>query len=158
MFLTEYETIVVIRPDIGGDAIEALLDKLRDVVRVGEGKLIAITHWGRKKLAYEIKKHTRGVYVHIHYLAPRSLILEIERNLRISDAVLRFLTVQLAEKLRAEDRTEAEYQRPEYDLAEDDSESTEVDIFAAPEMSADMIPEDDFGDADPVRGIDGAAE
>ena len=89
MHLTEYETTVVVRPDIGGDAIEATLDRVREAVRGRGGKLIAINHWGKKRLAYPIKKHSRGVYVHAQYLGKADLVAEVERNLRISDTVLR---------------------------------------------------------------------
>ena len=98
MTFTEYETTVVMRPDIGGDAIEATLDKLRGHVSSG-GKLIAIDHWGRKRLAYEVKKHNRGVYVHTHYLGAGQMVAELERDLRLSEDVLRFLTVRLADSI-----------------------------------------------------------
>ena len=118
MVLTEYETTVVIRPDIGGDAVEATLDRLRDVVRSAGGKLVAINHWGKKKLAYEINKHARGIYVHTHYLGANTLVQELERNLRISDNVLRYLTVRLAEGVKADEREEKAYVRPQYEVEE----------------------------------------
>ena len=118
MHLTEYETTLVIRPDIGGDAVETTLDKVREVVKNGGGKLVAISHWGKKKLAYEIEKHARGIYVHTHFLGGNQLVTELERNLRISDNVLRFLTVRMAEGIAAEEREEQAYVRPQYE-AED---------------------------------------
>ncbi len=118
MLMTEYETTVVLRPDLGGDAIEATLDRVRDVVKGGGGKLLGIDHWGKKKLAYEIDKHGRGVYVHTHYLGKGGLVAELERNLRISDTVVRYLTVKLAEQVSPDDREEKQYVQPQYDAEE----------------------------------------
>ncbi len=114
--LTEYETTLVLRPNIGGDAIEATLDKMRGVIADG-GKLLAIDHWGKIRLAYEIDEHTRGVYIHTHFLGAGQMVAEIERNLRLSEDVLRYLTVRLADGVDPGGREAVEYERPEYDAA-----------------------------------------
>lgn len=137
MHMTEYETIAVIRPDIGGDAVETTLDRLREVVKAQGGKLLGIDHWGKKKLAYEIKKHTRGIYVHTHFLGGNKLVQELERNLRISDNVLRFMTIRMAEDVAADTREEKAYVRPQYD-ADTGADDTEDDL--------------DFGGQDDDRG------
>ena len=128
MHLTEYETTLVVRPDVSGDNVEAMLDRVREVVRGQGGKLVAINHWGKRKLAYEIAKQTRGIYVHTHYLGPQHLVAELERNLRISDIVMRFLTVRLAEKVLPDERQEREYVRPQYDAAD---EVVHEEVFTA---------------------------
>ena len=64
MLMNHYETTVVLKPDVGGDTIEAALDRVRDVVNGQGGKLLEIDHWGKKRLAYEIQKHTRGILTH----------------------------------------------------------------------------------------------
>lgn len=118
MMFTEYETTVVIRPDLSGDAIETMLDRVRDVVRDGGGKLLAIDHWGKRKLAYPMKKQSRGIYLHTHYLGGSKLVAELERNLRINDTVLRYLTVRMAQDVDPTERVEKEYVAPQYDADE----------------------------------------
>lgn len=125
MSLTEYETTVIIRPDIGGDAVEGTLDRVREVIKSRGGKLLAINHWGKRKLAYEIAKHARGVFVHTHFLGENTLVRELERNMRINENVLRFMTIQLAKNVDAEGREEKAYERPQYDL--DDGSDDEKD-------------------------------
>ena len=139
MQMVEYETTVVIRPDVGGEAIESTLDKVRDAVSSKGGHVLAINHWGRKKLAYEIQKQTRGIYVHTHYLGRADLVAEVERNLRISDNVLRFLTVKMDDGVTLADRTVQEYVAPEYDAAlaaSTDDEAGEDGVEAASEGKA----------------------
>jgi small subunit ribosomal protein S6 len=156
MHLTEYETTVVVRPDIGGDAIEATLDRVREAVRGRGGKMIAINHWGKKRLAYPIKKHTRGVYVHAQYLGKTDLVAEVERNLRISDTVLRFLTVKVAINVDPASKTEVAYARPQYEVEEamaaDEAQGSD-DLAAprgeaTPEEAADEVVSEEDAPAD----------
>jgi small subunit ribosomal protein S6 len=136
MQMTEYETTLVIRPDIGGDAVETLLDKVREVVKA-DGKLLGISHWGKKKLAYEISKQARGIYVHTHYLGKNTLVSELERNLRISDHVLRFLTVRLASEVDGAELEEKAYERPQYDVDEPEEPEADADADESSEGSFD---------------------
>ena len=125
--MTEYETTMVLKPELGGDQIEAVLDRVREVLRGQQGKLLAINHWGKKKLAYEIAKQGRGTYVHAHYLGRGPLVGELERNLRINDGVLRFMTVRMASDVAADSREEVAYTRPEYDALEPSADDAAQD-------------------------------
>ena len=118
MLMNEYETTLVLRPDISGETIEGALDRVRDVVSKTGGKLLSIDHWGKKRLAYEIQKHTRGIYVQASFLGAGPLVGELERNLRINASVLRFLTLKLASGVNADDRETKDYVKPEYDAVE----------------------------------------
>jgi small subunit ribosomal protein S6 len=111
MQLTEYETTLVLTPDLTVDGIERSLERVRTAVGRG-GKLLAINHWGRRKLAYEIAKHSRGIYVHTHYLGNGAVVSELERNLRISEDVLRYLTVKLADDVHPDSRDAHQYVAP----------------------------------------------
>jgi small subunit ribosomal protein S6 len=156
MQMTEYETTLVVRPDIGGDAVELLLDKVREIIKGGSGKLLAINHWGKKKLAYEIEKQARGIYVHTHYLGKNTLVSELERNLRISDQVLRFLTIRLADQVDMAEREEKAYERPEYDAIDSEADELEAqdgdgdddDSGYGRERSRDRDRDRDRGDRD----------
>lgn len=148
--MTEYETTMVVRPDIGGDAIEAMLDRVREAVRKKGGKLLAINHWGKKKLSYPIKKQARGVYVHTQYLGKDDLVAELERNLRISDSVLRFLTIAVAKGVDVSSYQEKEYVRPQYEL-EDASASEEAEVTAEAHAPAHED-EPDAGAGDEEQG------
>lgn len=141
MLMTEYETTVVLRPDLGGDNVEATLDRVRDVVKNGGGKLLAINHWGKKKLAYEIKKNVRGIYVHTQYLGPSNLVAELERNLRISENVLRYMTIQVAKGVDPASKEEKAYVRPSYEVEE--VEKDEAPAFASGEEYEEEGGDDD---------------
>ena len=135
MLMNEYETTLVLRPDIGGETIEGALDRVRDVVSKESGKLLSIDHWGKKKLAYEIQKHTRGIYVQANFLGAGNLVSELERNLRINSSVLRFLTLKIASGINADDRESKDYVKPEYD-AVDAEAAAPAEAAPAPAVEA----------------------
>ncbi len=147
MLMTEYETTMVMRPDLGGDAIETTLDRVREVVKTGGGKLLAINHWGKKKLAFDIKKQARGIYVHAQYLGQKGLVAELERNLRITDNVLRYETIRVATEVDPSTREEKAYVKPQYEAAAE--EPAEREEAAAP-AEEEAAPAEEF-EAEPAE-------
>ncbi len=103
----EYETTYILRPDISNDGISTVNNKVRGVIEAGGGNLLKVENWGRRKLAYEVKKNLKGVYLFFNYLGPAGLVEEIERNLRLSDSVIRYYSVRVAENVDATTRTTA---------------------------------------------------
>ena len=101
----EYETIFILRPDLANDAISAVNTKVRTVVEGGGGKLLKIENWGRRKLAYEVKKQLKGIYLFFSYLGTAGLVEEVERNLRLTDSVIRYYSVKIAENVDPAART-----------------------------------------------------
>src|SRR5262245_45820780 len=95
----EYETIFIVRPDLANEAIAAVNTKMRGVVEGGGGKLLKIENWGRRKLAYEVKKQLKGIYLFWKYLGDAGLVEEVERNLRLSDQVIRYYSVKVADNV-----------------------------------------------------------
>lgn len=91
----EYETIFIVRPDSEVDTIREVNNRVRRVINDASGKLLRVENWGKRKLAYEMKKNNKGIYLYWRYLANPDLIFEIERNLRMLDAVLRYMTVKV---------------------------------------------------------------
>ena len=95
MIYSEYETIYIVRPEMPEDAHKALSDKVAGIIEKGSGIVLTLDDWGKRKLAYPIRKNNKGHYVYFNYVGPSDLIAELERQLRIDDQLLRFLTVKL---------------------------------------------------------------
>jgi len=95
--LREYETIFLVRPDLAEDLVDKIVERLRGVVQREGGKVIKVENWGKKKVAYEVKKHLRAVYVRFVYLGNTHMVAEFERNLRMTDDVLKYQSVKLAD-------------------------------------------------------------
>ena len=95
----EYETTYILRPDVSNENISAVNSKVRGIIEAGGGNLLKVENWGRRKLAYEVAKQLKGVYLFFNYLGPAGLVEEIERNLRLSDQVIRYYSVKTAENV-----------------------------------------------------------
>ncbi|HKY41055.1 MAG TPA: 30S ribosomal protein S6 [Polyangiaceae bacterium] len=91
----EYETIYVLRPDVARDSQEKIAQRMGEAVTREGGKLTTIENWGRRQLAYAVKKAKRGVYVYVKYVGGGGAVAEVERNLRMLDDVLKYQTVQV---------------------------------------------------------------
>jgi small subunit ribosomal protein S6 len=88
-----YETIYVMRPDVAQEAAAKVSHRVQEVVEREGGKLTLVETWGRRQLAYPVKKFKRGVYVYVQYVSGGGLVSELERNLRMLDEVIKFQTV-----------------------------------------------------------------
>jgi small subunit ribosomal protein S6 len=95
----EYETIYILRPDCTNDQIAAVNQKIRGVIEAGGGNLLKVENWGRRKLAYEVKKQLKGIYLFFNYLGAAGLVEEVERNLRLLDQVIRSYSVKVGENV-----------------------------------------------------------
>ncbi len=93
--MRRYETIIIIDPDLSDETRAPVINRVTELIPQFEGTLILIDEWGAKKLAYEIKKKSRGFYVRVDYCGNGALVSEIERFFRIDDRVLKFMTVLL---------------------------------------------------------------
>ncbi len=72
---------------------------MSDALEREQGKLVKVEAWGRRKLAYPIGKQRKGVYVYLKYVGGGGLVAEVERNLKLQDAVVKFMTVQTADEV-----------------------------------------------------------
>ena len=95
----EYETIYILRPDSTSDVIAQVNQKVRGVIEAGGGNLLKIDNWGKRKLAYEVKKQLKGIYLFFSYLGTAGLLEEVERNLRLTDSVIRYYSVKIDENV-----------------------------------------------------------
>ncbi len=108
-----YETMIVFRADLQEAGTKEQVERARKLLE-GNGAVIAGMHeWGLRELAYEIEKERRGYYVLAEYTGTAAAVVELERNLKLSDAVLRFVSVRqekdapLAAEVPRDDRAES---------------------------------------------------
>ena len=118
--MKEYELTVVIHPDLEAD-LETPLTKVRGIIEAAGGKIAREDNWGKKKLAYTIKRQEFGVYVYMDVELPAEAPLKISNTLNITDEVVRYLLVRVDEKGRAL-LEEAKKRAAERGETEEDSE------------------------------------
>ena len=87
--------MLIVNPAVEAERHSEILDRLRATVERAKGTVVGVDDWGKKKLQYEIKGETEGVYSVITFKATPQTLAEVERVLGITDDVLRFMTVRL---------------------------------------------------------------
>ncbi len=99
--MVRYESMYILKPALEDEQREALVAKFSGIVTAEGGEIEQIDEWGNKKLAYPIDYINEGYYVLMTFKAPPTLPLELERNYKINDNVMRFMVIKLDEKKEA---------------------------------------------------------
>lgn len=92
-----YESVFIARQDIAAPQAEALADSFTSIIEAQGGKVTKRENWGLRNLAYKVKKNRKGHYVLFNIDGPAAAIAEMERNMRIHEDVLRYMTVRVEE-------------------------------------------------------------
>lgn len=96
--MRKFETLLLLSPEMSAENREGILSALGAVIEREGGSMAEVDHWGMRDLAYPVQKQMRGYYVRLVYNAPSALVAELERNIRITDGIFKFVTVRLAEE------------------------------------------------------------
>ncbi len=93
--MREYETIYILRPDTPNDKVADINGRVRGIIEKMDGKVLEVDNWGKRRLAYEVDNHLKGIYLYWQYLGTPGTVAEFERNMRMFDSVIRYLTVKV---------------------------------------------------------------
>ncbi len=139
----EYETTYILRPNTTNEGVAEVNTRIKGVIESMGGKVLKVDNWGKRRLAYEVAKERKGIYIYWLYLAKSGVVEEAERNLRLIDNVIRYLTVKVDEDVIVEARP-SEIDDASYDKAATTA-ADEEDLFLS-RGSEDLLNQDDDGD------------
>ena len=151
--MRRYETIVIVDPDIGEEQRTPVFDRIKDLVPQKGGLVVEFDEWGARKMAYEVKKKKRGYYLRVDYCGTGDLVNEMERQFRIDDRVLKYMTILLEDDVDMEAIQEKMAQASE---AEEKQAVTEAPAPAAetPAEEAEAVAETPAADAEANKTAD----
>jgi len=92
--LDTYEMMYILRPDLGEEQVDQAIAKYQNILRDQGAEELEIQHRGRRRLAYEIQRQREGIYVQMNYKAPGGHVAPLERAMRLSEEVIRYLTLK----------------------------------------------------------------
>ena len=98
MSLRHYETMIILKPTLSDEEKASIIENVKNVITQFGGEVVAVDNIGVRELAYPIQKFERGHYYIIYYKAPAEAVIELERQLRYNEEVLRFMTVKYETK------------------------------------------------------------
>ncbi len=91
----EYETVMILRPNVNKPMILELVRKIEGVFKSHGARLLKIENWGLRTLAYPVKRNKTGIYMYWQFIGGSEIVREFERNLSITDSVIRYYTVKI---------------------------------------------------------------
>jgi small subunit ribosomal protein S6 len=92
--LKRYEVIAIVKSDVVDEGITAIIDRSQSIITERNGVIAKVDKWGKRRLAYEINKQKDGFYFLIDFAGDGPIVAEIERNFKIDDRLLKFMTVK----------------------------------------------------------------
>ncbi len=105
--MQRYETLFILHPDVPEAQVRETIDRTRKLIEAMEGHVADIQDWGLRELAYPIEKQSRGNYVLAQYEASSAVVNELERTMKLSDEVVRFVSVRMPQVEPAAAETDA---------------------------------------------------
>ena len=132
--MRRYELMLVLRPDTPDEQVQSIIDKATRSVISGEGQIIKVSPWGRRRLAYPIGQVREGSYFIVLFEAPAAAVLELERGLNITEEVMRHLITRIERPLRSRGQ------------GGEDADLDEDVIAAPPPEDDEEIPDTEFID------------
>lgn len=103
-----YETMYILRPDLGEELTDQAINKYQNLLKEQGAEILETQHRGKRRLAYEINKQREGIYIQMNYQAAGKAIAVLERAMRLSEDVVRYLTVKQEVAQEAASEVEAE--------------------------------------------------
>lgn len=102
-----YEILFIADPNLGEPEVDALTAQIQGYIEKEGGRIQKVEKWGKKRLAYLVRRHREGYYILIVTEGSTALVKEVERRIRVTDGVVRFITVRVDEELRKAERRKA---------------------------------------------------
>src|SRR5258706_14817884 len=95
-----YEELFILKPDAPEEEADAFIEGVKTLITTGKGTIDKAEKWGVRKLAYRVQKYNEGGYVLIQFSSTPELVKEVERRMRVTDMVIKFITVRIDEKMK----------------------------------------------------------
>ncbi len=123
MSLRTYEALFIVSPEVDDDNIQAIARETESLIVKGGGAIVRSEVWGRRKLAYKVKKFTEGIYILIRFQSPPNFVARLENYFRLNEQIIRYLIVYFDEKTL---RLEAEQAKRRQELEESYSQQSDA--------------------------------
>lgn len=92
--MNSYEALYIVKPDMEDEARTSLIARFAEIITTNGGEIENTDEWGKKRLAYPINYINEGYYVLVNFKAPATLPIELERNFKINENVMRFMVIR----------------------------------------------------------------
>jgi small subunit ribosomal protein S6 len=138
----DYELGFILSPEVSEEETRSILDRLGQIVAQYGGQIVKINQWGRRRLAYPIERHRDGFYVFIDMILTPETVVELERTLKVSEIVLRYMLTKRDAKAVQKEREEREEREARAAAAAAAKAEAEVEAEAESEAAQPVTSEE----------------
>ena len=138
--MNRYEVVFITLSDLSKEDTDVLIDRYKQIIANFKGVAVKVEKWGVRKLAYPIRKQTKGMYALIDYVGSAAVVVEVERNFKFDDKVLKFQTIkkedsvdmaEIEKEMAGEKEKKPEGIKPETEAAQSESAVAETEPVEA---------------------------
>ena len=130
-----YEELFIAKPDAPDEEVDTLIEQMKTTVTNAGGTVDKVEKWGKRRLAYKVDRYREGAYVLFQFTSGAETVKEFERRLRVSDLVIKFLTVRIDETLKRLEKRKKERDKRAH------RKSTAAPPLAQPSVAQQMMGE-----------------
>lgn len=140
----DYELGVIFNPEVSEEETRSVLDRIDQIVTTHDGQIVRVNQWGRRRLAYPIERHRDGLYVFIDMILTPETVSDLERMLKVSEIVLRYMTRKRDAKAVQKEREDREARAaaipaaPEEGAAQSEATPVEQPVAQSDETPAEV--------------------
>jgi small subunit ribosomal protein S6 len=134
--LRSYQSVIILKPDLDGPQLDQAIEKIEQIFQKGGGAVIRLEKWGKKRLAYKIKKHKFGIYLNIYHTCESLKVPEMEKEYQLYDQIIKYLVIRLEDK-------DLERIMQESESSPEGEEGSEVLVEESPDDTKIAIDNDD---------------
>ena len=131
-----YEELFIARPDAPDEEVDQFIEQMKSVVTNVGGTVDKVDKWGKRRLAYRVDKYREGAYILFHFTSGPETVKEFERRLRVSDLVIKFITVRIDQTLKRLDKRKKQREKRAHRKA------TAAPAPAQPSVAQEMLRSD----------------
>ena len=146
--MRRYETIYIVDPTIKDEDHQGVIKKFQNLIEKEKGVIVKLDEWGKRRLAYQLRKFDQGFYVLMDYCGGAGITAEVARALKLDDKILKYQTVKLGDNVNPEDLIE----KPE-EIEKEAAEEAATTEEQAPEKEEAVQDEDVKPDQEVDNGI-----
>jgi small subunit ribosomal protein S6 len=96
--LRSYQTVLILKPDLDDAGVNAMIEKVGEYFKKYGGSTLNVQNWGKKRLAYRVKKNRFGIYLNFHHTCENVRVVELEKDFFLNDSIIKFLVLRLTDK------------------------------------------------------------
>ena len=97
LLLRSYQSVLILKPDIEESRVDEALAKIGELIKSNGGAILKTEKWGKKRLAYRVKKNRFGVYLNLYHTLEPSGVIDLEKKYKLFDLIIKFMVLHLAD-------------------------------------------------------------